>query len=398
MNFPKFLKVGIIPIFEQNSTRKRIIGYKRLYERLVGLYSKALGFSYEVVPGMDGEFGRQLPNGSFTGLIGMLEREEVDIALSDIGISEVRMKVVGFTYPYTIDSFNFVTKMPAYKPKFLSLVYPFTINVWLSILGCILVMSLVFFAFQHKKFTYQRILLKTFGNFLSQTSIFPAKKLSGQILVILWSSGTMFITLSYTAVLLSFLTLPLREQGIRNIPELSKGISYGSCISTTIKGNFLPEILARADEEYLRIIGTDLQKRSILITEIENSILFPKEKEKIVVIAPKSYITYLKSKYFISEDSFFSLLFSVPFRKSFCCAKKLDTATHRIVASGLHKKVSDEEDFLTALTELSHKGIEEEHDFKLNLIDVSGAFMCLIIGYILSLFTFILEIIKDRFI
>lgn len=56
------------------------------------MYSTALRFSYELVTPTDGMYGSLQEDGNFTGVVGMLQRDEADITVSPIGIAEVRRK------------------------------------------------------------------------------------------------------------------------------------------------------------------------------------------------------------------------------------------------------------------------------------------------------------------
>ena len=53
--------------------------------------------SYTVIPSIDGAWGSMNPNGSFNGMIGMLERDEIDIALTSFYVTEARAKACDFT-------------------------------------------------------------------------------------------------------------------------------------------------------------------------------------------------------------------------------------------------------------------------------------------------------------
>ena len=52
-----------------------------------------------MVPSDDGTFGSESPNGSFTGMLGMVQRGEVEVAASDFYTTEGRARAFDFTVP-----------------------------------------------------------------------------------------------------------------------------------------------------------------------------------------------------------------------------------------------------------------------------------------------------------
>lgn len=54
---------------------------------------KALNFSCTMVPSIDGQWGSMAPDGSFSGMIGMLQRKEVDFAVTTFFPSDQRKRV-----------------------------------------------------------------------------------------------------------------------------------------------------------------------------------------------------------------------------------------------------------------------------------------------------------------
>ncbi|KAF2349296.1 Ionotropic glutamate receptor L-glutamate and glycine-binding domain [Trinorchestia longiramus] len=58
---------------------------------VVSTLGKIMNFSIQVVTPSDGEWGKKLPNGSWSGIIGMVTRREVNFAINEItstGVSE----------------------------------------------------------------------------------------------------------------------------------------------------------------------------------------------------------------------------------------------------------------------------------------------------------------------
>ncbi|KAK3891588.1 hypothetical protein Pcinc_004534 [Petrolisthes cinctipes] len=64
-----------------------------------------------VVP--EGEdWGRQLKNGTVTGMMGQLQRSEVDMSLTPLGISHWRWQLVDFSEPLFMDETRVIYQRP----------------------------------------------------------------------------------------------------------------------------------------------------------------------------------------------------------------------------------------------------------------------------------------------
>ncbi len=50
-----------------------------------------------MVLSVDGSWGQECANGSFDGMVGMVLRDEVDMAVSDFYVTEGRARVVDFS-------------------------------------------------------------------------------------------------------------------------------------------------------------------------------------------------------------------------------------------------------------------------------------------------------------
>ncbi|GIY25580.1 glutamate receptor ionotropic, delta-1 [Caerostris extrusa] len=118
--------------------------------RFLDLISKTLKFKWIIKTPPDRESGRMNENGSWTGLIGMIQRKEVDMALNLIPMTESRTNVVDFSDPYTIYDVTFIVEKPGtVSPKWV-LLYPFDNVVWFCTLMIFLV-GLNIFAFILKR-------------------------------------------------------------------------------------------------------------------------------------------------------------------------------------------------------------------------------------------------------
>ena len=121
--------------------------------------------------------------------------------------------------------------------------------------------------------------------------------------------------------------------------------------------------------------------------------VFVKAPPKKAFIGGKILLAPFEKDFFFSEDSFFNIMFSYPVSKKFCCKKYLDYFVHRIFETGV---VSREVKFQSIMLELkkvwSNFHIDSDALKKLEMSDLKGAFLILIIGYILASITLFIEI------
>ncbi|XP_042233814.1 uncharacterized protein LOC121874002 isoform X2 [Homarus americanus] len=92
--------------------------------RLLSVLSRKLNFSIEVSEPPQRIWGSQ-ENGKFSGMLGLLQREEADIGVP-ISPQAERMSVMKFISAYESDVLSIVSLKPPLLPQHLSLIRPFT--------------------------------------------------------------------------------------------------------------------------------------------------------------------------------------------------------------------------------------------------------------------------------
>ncbi|GFR25949.1 glutamate receptor ionotropic, delta-2 [Trichonephila clavata] len=115
MNFSKWIiaalnlsKIFEVHIDENGKTRTAGIEGYFAHDVFTGM-----NIEYEVVFPKDNEFGREGNNGSWTGIVGMVQRGEADLAIGTLGINENRFRAVDFSFPYATDGMNFAVLKPS---------------------------------------------------------------------------------------------------------------------------------------------------------------------------------------------------------------------------------------------------------------------------------------------
>ncbi|NP_001191541.1 glutamate receptor subunit protein GluR5 precursor [Aplysia californica] len=208
---------------------------------------KRLDIDYILDPVTDGEYGREVENGSWTGMIGQLVSGKADLAIGPLTITAARERVVDFTKPFMDIGISIMTLKPErQKAGLFSFMEPFSLSLWVSIVIAYVTISLTIFIvsrfspYEMKEhapyldhFRYNFTLCNSFwfamGALMLQGSDLCPRSIAGRIIGGVWWFFVLIIISSYTANLAAFLTVERMLQPVQSADDLVKQaeISYG---------------------------------------------------------------------------------------------------------------------------------------------------------------------------
>ncbi|KAK3879250.1 hypothetical protein Pcinc_016161, partial [Petrolisthes cinctipes] len=110
--------------------------------------ANTLNFTYVFLEPEDGQWGHRLENGSYTGVIGTVERLEADFSLN-IAITQDREEVVDCTVGYHVEPITFTTSKPRLLNQALALIRPFSPGVWAAFVALLILAGPVYYALSH---------------------------------------------------------------------------------------------------------------------------------------------------------------------------------------------------------------------------------------------------------
>ncbi|XP_076348378.1 glutamate receptor-like isoform X4 [Tachypleus tridentatus] len=113
--------------------------------------SKSLGLSFSYVRPFDHKWGSMSSNGSFSGMIGMLQRNEVDIAVGPFAATYDRFQVTRFSTPIYNDNLRILTGRPQTHQGFFSFWKALHWKVWAAIFVTMLLMSFIYCAMNRRQ-------------------------------------------------------------------------------------------------------------------------------------------------------------------------------------------------------------------------------------------------------
>ncbi|XP_045615620.1 probable glutamate receptor [Procambarus clarkii] len=198
-------------------------------DNLLQTLALKLDFQYELVHPPDRVWGILTRDGNWTGMLGMLQREEVEIALGPFGVSRARETVCDFSEPIYVDSYAILTTRPRLESDWSGFLKPFTSNVWLLVLmaSVITCVMLTFIARQESKIfsTPYRYSLATAVLWvlksLTQDGMKELPKTDGsRLLVVTWLLVSFVFMSSYSSTLTAKLTVPRVVIPINSVEDL----------------------------------------------------------------------------------------------------------------------------------------------------------------------------------
>ncbi|GFX05737.1 glutamate receptor ionotropic, delta-2 [Trichonephila clavipes] len=399
MKFPNFLRIGILPLrhlLEVNYDSKGNVQFDSGVEaNFIRVLSEFLGFKYQLAITDDAEWGQLKDDGNWTGIIGLVHRNEADIAIAHLTMSPERSSVVDFLF-YTVEENSFVTNLPGFVMKSLFYLLPFHTYIWISIIIAAVFMPFLFMILRIKAHTFHELLFRLFSILLGQQDCIASSEMKSRILIGTWIVFSLIISSSYRTVLLSTMMVPQFAHDVRNIKELAGAILDGEYKASTSKGSVDKELLTRSIDESLQVIGEYIIEESWFSED--NIVVAPKYIEDFTaVLGPRFFFLleygeppYTTKRIFKETISFWNVGLAV--RKDFCCKKHIEKYITRILYTGIYEKFYEDELFKARLS-FNWRDIDPKIK-ALTLSDLVGAFIMLGVGFCIAFIILLIEIQK----
>ncbi|XP_057214203.1 glutamate receptor ionotropic, delta-1 isoform X3 [Triplophysa rosa] len=217
--------------------------YKGFSVDVLDALAKMLGFKYDIYQVADSKYGSQLPNGSWSGMIGELINKRADLAVSAITITPERENVVDFSKRYMDYSVGILHRKPEEKINIFSLFAPFDLAVWACIAAAIPVVGVLIFLLTRMQMlrsqnppvahqassmsnTLHSAIWIVYGAFVQQGGDSVVGSMALRIVMGSWWLFTLIVCSSYTANLAAFLTVSRMDNTIRTFQDLARQMDY----------------------------------------------------------------------------------------------------------------------------------------------------------------------------
>ncbi|GFR08821.1 glutamate receptor ionotropic, delta-2 [Trichonephila clavata] len=398
MNFSKWIVAALnIPlvfeVYESDNGKKRISGIEGNFADAI---FKEMNIEYDIVFPEDNEYGREVNGGNWTGLIGMVQRGEADIAIGTLGINEKRMQVVDFSFPYTADKLTFVVLKPSEWLMAFGFFNLLDLSTWMLLFGSFLLSTALFFAMLKGTTTYLEVVHIFFGSILRQPLTFHNYTHEKKFCIGTWLLFSFIMSSVFSGVLLSFLATPSKVETIKNFRELSKAVERGTHRVYTLKGTFAVPFFLNSKEPYFRLLGNAIEQNNWYIKS-EELLHNPLKTKDIVIVCPSEYLKLLygnQRRILLSEDSGYTMTTAFVIRKDFCCKTQLEKVMSRMVSAGIYERYFKLESLKYSLSLPAYEeNMSKERILTLN--HLFGAFSILFSGLVISFLVFLGEVISN---
>lgn len=217
--------------------------------RMWQLASEYLNFTIEWKRRVDRQFGAQLENGSWSGMIAEIIDNQIDLAVGGLMTTSKRLDVVDFLYPHGRDKFTFVYPPISHSGSPINLlIRPFHHNVYIAILLCVILFWL--FSLIEKNWLRSSRQQQNVKHNLLWINLHllvrqPYQRMSStstsiRIACIFWTFSSLVLANFYLGTLCSILTLPEIDE-VDTIDEFVDACISGRLIPMAIDNTSIVE-------------------------------------------------------------------------------------------------------------------------------------------------------------
>ncbi|XP_071524147.1 glutamate receptor ionotropic, delta-2-like [Panulirus ornatus] len=380
--------------------------------KVLGLLADSINFTYTLVRPPDGAWGAKQADGSWTGMVGMVKRKEIDIGLGPFGVTAVRAEVVDYTRPIVVDYARILAGRGRPEVDPWGFLLPLTPLVWGIILTALLVVVLATLlllpTFSYITTTNQSDkFLDIFFNYLR---VLLQQDIKAQrdhwwerLMLASWMMMTLVLTRSYTGNLMSLLAvrhIPQPYQSLRHVLDdpstamiWEANTAYVQHFRDAESGIFRE--VANAGEE-----GRIIYQRSTSFPESVETLVRRGEHVLIVEdLTEKVFVAQDFSKtgqcdFYSSREMFLPLMFAMVGRKDSPLVPVISERIKSVTEAGLYHhwmKVA-----VPNSTSCVHPPIKITVNTSLSVTNLSGMFLVFLGGFIVSLLVLFLEQLFSR--
>ncbi|XP_076373361.1 glutamate receptor ionotropic, delta-2-like isoform X1 [Tachypleus tridentatus] len=198
---------------------------------VLNILAKAANFTYSLKVPKDHQWGMILPNGSWTGMIGMMVQNEADLGLGPFAVNYDRHMAVDVTPPIFIDYNTILVSYKQKQPNFYSYLQAFGWEVWVAMFASLLTISgvacladyLILDNIPSKRgfLVFFKYIWRFYGNLFYQSSSYTFHFTHRRVLQAFWWMTVIVLMQSFSGHLMATLVMDSGNQ-IDDLSELDK--------------------------------------------------------------------------------------------------------------------------------------------------------------------------------
>ncbi|XP_064099394.1 probable glutamate receptor [Macrobrachium nipponense] len=140
-NYPPHVTLEEMQVSDDSGAKR--LSYTGPMLILFDLLASRINFTYSLVRPPDRSWGIRRPDGSWTGMVGMIRRKEVDMAIGPFGITYIRAQVLDYTRSMFVDYVRVLAKRGRSEVDPWGFAMPLAPVVWGSTFGTLVVFLVV---------------------------------------------------------------------------------------------------------------------------------------------------------------------------------------------------------------------------------------------------------------
>ncbi|XP_063400117.1 probable glutamate receptor [Mytilus trossulus] len=308
---------------------------------------------YELKAPPDGKWGADKGNMSWNGLLGEVQRRDIDLVAAPLAINSYREQVMDFTHPYYYEHSGIVIKRPPHE-HWRKLLNPLTVTVYLYIGISLPVITLLLFFFEKYNPFYRNIAGRKFvrglhhfsdsfwymyGALLCQGGEHIAVSSAGRTLLSCWWIFCIVIVATYSGNFVAFLTFPKEKLPFKDIEGLVEQSIYkwGTAGETVYETIFKNSELPERKKLWNGMIEFNQTDPSVLSSDPAEQIR-KVEGGNYAYVADKTYIELAishKCELSLSQSDIQPILYAFPLPETSPFVKTFSDAIISIVDSGV---------------------------------------------------------------
>ncbi|XP_066976705.1 ionotropic receptor 21a-like [Macrobrachium rosenbergii] len=292
-------------------------------------------------------WGFRSPNGSWNGLMGIIQRGEAEVGVANLYITNVtlRMLVADFSVPFDNEVICFLSRLPKPLPKWERILYPFEFTTWLSVLAGLVMSGPVLYVLAKigKASGGERTDLQSLNfaimyalgiQFMEGQAHTPIRRGTQVFVSFLWLYATI-ITTVYSSNLTALLTVARQPSVIDTIRQLHEsGMEVGGM------GAIFGTALASSTNPYLQALSLRYDVYNGRINVLYSRM----RKGDIVIIAGLNVLRYMETiefthggapEAYVIKETFSPYSIGLITQRGSPLKGKFDVFINRMVESGL---------------------------------------------------------------
>lgn len=328
------------------------------------------------------------PNGSFDGPLNEVLNGRADLSISNWWLKVDRLKLFDSTTSYMNEKVMFVVPPGREFTTFEKLILPFSLNLWILILVCLIT---GFITILIVKFGSEKVQSYVFGSgvktpslniiaaFLGGNQVVLPRKHFARILLTVFLIYSLVIRTIYQGSYYQFLQSDARQEHVQTLDEMiSKGFKFAA-------HRGMADWLLNLKSLENKVVTLQIDKVDGLLEKIRVDPYL-----KMVFGAPLTVMFYKNSliaeseRFIIGKDVFLTMPVVIYSQKDFYLLNSLNNLIENLKASGL----TDYWHFQGETFSLRNVAKQPK---VLNLIQLSGCFEILAFGYFASFLVFFVE-------